>query len=201
MLKVKICGITNLDDALAAVKMGADALGFVLTKSPRQVSPQTARDIIAVLPPGVAKVGVFLNQPVDEVRELREFCGLDMVQLHGEESEVEAAALEPGVIKAFKIGNGQAPSSKAYPGCWLLLDTYHPEMPGGTGQTFDWSLARGLARQRDIFLAGGLHPGNVGQAIKEVNPYAVDVSSGVEMEPGRKDHGKIASFIAAAKSL
>ncbi len=197
--RVKICGITNLADALAACRLGADALGFVLAPSPRRVSPDQAKAIIAKLPPLVSTVGVFVDTPVEKVAGIRAYCGLDWVQLHGEEAPEQAAALGPRVIKALKLGPGREPYPQAYPGCALLLDTHHPSVAGGTGQSFDWSLAQGVARQRPVILAGGLHPDNVAQAIRQVQPYAVDVSSGVEKEKGVKDHERIASFIAQVR--
>ncbi|MBU4276894.1 MAG: phosphoribosylanthranilate isomerase [Proteobacteria bacterium] len=197
--RIKICGITSLDDALAACRLGADALGFVLAPSPRQVSPEQARAIIAALPPLVSTVGVFVDAPLVEVSELRRFCGLDWVQLHGDEGEDQAAALGRRVIKALRVSQERPPNAAAYPGCALLLDTYHPQAAGGTGQSFDWSLAQGIARQRPIILAGGLTPDNVSRAIKQVQPFAVDVSSGVEKQKGVKDHERIASFIAQVR--
>lgn len=199
--RIKICGITNLADALAACRLGADALGFVLAPSPRRVSPEAARDIIAQLPPLVSTVGVFVDAPLVEVNELRRFCGLDWVQLHGEEDEDQAASLGRRVIKALRVSAERRPDPAAYPGCALLLDTYHPQAVGGTGQSFDWGLAQGIARQRPIILAGGLTPDNVARAIKQVQPFAVDVSSGVEKEKGVKDHERIASFIAQVRRV
>jgi len=199
--RIKVCGITNLDDALAACRLGADALGFVLAPSPRQVSPEQARAIIAALPPLVSTVGVFVNASLVEVSELRRFCGLDWVQLHGGEDEDQAAALGRRVIKALRVSAERVPDAAAYPGCSLLLDTYHPQAVGGTGQTFDWGLAQGIARERPIILAGGLTPDNVNRAIKQVQPFAVDVSSGVEKEKGVKDHERIASFIAQVRRV
>jgi len=197
--RVKICGITNLADALAACRLGADALGFVLAPSPRQVSPDQARAIIAQLPPLVGTVGVFVDAPPVEVSVLRRYCGLDWVQLHGDEDEDQAAMQWPRVIKALRVAPGREPDPAAYPGCALLLDTYHPQEAGGTGQSFDWGLAVDIARRRPIILAGGLNPDNVARAIEQVQPYAVDVSSGVEKEKGVKDHERIASFIAQVR--
>ncbi|MCF8033041.1 MAG: phosphoribosylanthranilate isomerase [Desulfarculaceae bacterium] len=198
MTRVKICGITNREDALAACQAGAHALGFVLAESSRRVSPDQAREIITGLPPLVATVGVFVDAPPREVAELRAYCGLDWVQLHGSESETETASLGPRVIKALGVGAGREPDPAAYPGCALLLDAYDSSQAGGTGQSFDWSIAQDIARQRPIILAGGLTPKNVGAAIAQVQPFAVDVSSGVEIEKGKKDHELIASFLARA---
>lgn len=199
-VRVKICGLTNLADAHAAVAAGADALGFVLAKSPRQVSPGEVRTMVAQLPPLVATVGVFVETPVEEVARLKAWCGLDWAQVHGERAPDELKPLAPRVVKVLGMA-GQAPDPQAYPGCHLLLDTAVAGKSGGTGQVFDWGLAVELARQRPIILAGGLNPENVAQAIEIVKPFAVDVSSGVEREPGRKDHAKIRSFVARAKGL
>jgi phosphoribosylanthranilate isomerase len=200
MTRVKICGLTNLEDALAACRLGADALGFVLAQSPRRISPDAVRAIIRVLPPLVSTVGVFVNAEPEEMSQLRRYCGLDWVQMHGQEGEAEAASLGPRVIKALKVGPGLEPDANAYPGCALLLDTYDPQAAGGTGKSFDWSLARRIARIRPVILAGGLNPDNVARAIEQVQPFAVDVSSGVEIWKGKKDHERIANFIARVKT-
>lgn len=201
MVRVKICGITNVPDALAAARLGADLLGLVFAPSPRRVTPRQAWEIVAVLPPGVQTVGVFVDAPLEQVQEIRRHCGLHLVQLHGSESEGEAAALGPGVIKALKVEAGKTLDCRAYPGATLLLDTHVPGRQGGTGRSFDWDRAVEVARRRQVILAGGLSPANVSRAIEIVKPYAVDVSSGVENKPGRKDHDQIASFIARAKAV
>ena len=200
MTRVKICGLTNLADACAAVAAGADALGFVLAESPRRVSPDQVRAMVRRLPPLVATVGVFVDMPAREVARLKAWCGLDWAQLHGQEGGEEVEALGPRVIKVLSVGQ-KPPNSQAYAGACLLLDTAVPGRAGGTGQYFDWSLAVDLARQRPVILAGGLNPENVAQAIAIVKPFAVDVSSGVESEPGRKDHANIRSFVARVKGL
>lgn len=196
-MRIKICGITNLEDARAAVDLGADALGFVFAESERRISPEKARDITNQLPPFVAKVGVFVNAPLTHLRRIRDYCGLDAVQLHGEEDADYIQALGPGVIKALRL-NGKPLDE--LPDAALLLDAYDPQLRGGTGKLCDWSAAKELAKTRLVILAGGLGPDNVAQAIEQVKPYAVDVSSGVEIEPGRKDHDKIASFIKNARN-
>ena len=200
-VKVKICGLTNLEDARAAVASGADALGFVFAQSPRRVSLDQVRAIISALPPFVPTVGVFVNAALPELRQTRDYCGLDFLQLSGEESPELADALGRRAIKTLHVGKGPQPDVNAYPKAALLLDTFDAKAKGGTGRTFDWSLAVEIAKKRPIILAGGLNPENVGRAVALVKPYAVDVSSGVEIEPGRKDHDKIASFIARAKAL
>ncbi len=196
-MRIKICGITNLEDAKAAVHFGADALGFVFAESPRRISPEKARQITNQLPPFVAKVGVFVNAPMTHLRRVRDYCGLDAVQLHGEEGADYIKSLGPSVIKALRL-NGKPLGE--LPNAALLLDAYDPKLRGGTGKQCDWQRAQEIARDRLVILAGGLGPGNVVQAINQVKPYAVDVSSGVEREPGRKDHGKIASFINNART-
>jgi len=201
MVRVKICGITCLEDALAAVRHGTDALGFVFAPSVRQVTPEAARSIIGRLPALVTIVGVFVDAPPGWIMEVRRFCGLDAIQLHGDETEETVRLLRPRVIKVVHPeGNGSV-QYDGYAGATLLLDALTPEARGGTGRTFDWNLAVETARKRRIILAGGLTPDNVLHAVRKVQPYGVDVSSGVEMEPGRKDHAKIESFIRRAKSL
>ena len=199
--RVKICGITCPEDALAAVRSGADALGFVFAESPRRVTPDRARAIIRRLPLLMTTVGVFVDAPTGLIEEVRSFCQLDAVQLSGGESEEMVARLDGRVIKAVKVADGLRPDPKAFLSTTLLLDAYSPQVKGGSGMTFDWRLAVEPARQREIILAGGLNPENVIQAIETVHPYAVDVSSGVESKPGRKDHDKLSCFIHRAKKV
>jgi phosphoribosylanthranilate isomerase len=195
MVRVKICGLTNLDDALAAARLGADALGFVFADSPRRVEPEAVRRIVRQLPPLVTTVGVFADQPADEVLRIVDHCGLDLIQLHGRETEAQAERFGRRVIKAVPVENGREPAADAYPGCLLLLDSFSPVARGGTGRTFDWNLAREVAKKRPVILAGGLSPDNVGRAIDLVQPDAVDVCSGVEIFKGKKNHDRMASFI------
>jgi len=195
VVRVKICGITCLEDALAAAQAGADALGFVFAESPRRVTADQARAIIRRLPPLMTAVGVFVDAPTGLIEEVRNFCRLDAVQLSGEESEAMVTRLGGRVIKAVKVTDGLRPDPKAFLSATLLLDAYSPQVKGGSGMTFDWRLAVEPARRREIILAGGLNPENVIQAIETVRPYAVDVSSGVESKPGRKDHDKLSRFI------
>ena len=201
MVKIKICGITNREDALHAVACGADALGFVFyEKSPRCIEPEQARAIIAALPPFVASVGLFVNERPQRIEEIAAFCSLGLVQLHGDESP--EACLIPGrrVIKALRVRDAQSLERAAdYAVAGLLLDAWVPGTYGGTGHTFNWQLAARVARQRPVILAGGLTPENVAEAARAVRPYAVDVSSGVEAAPGKKDPEKVAAFIRAAK--
>ncbi|WP_447984086.1 phosphoribosylanthranilate isomerase [Nitrospira sp. Nam74] len=203
--KVKICGITNSDDALAAVEAGADALGFVFYKgSSRYVTADVVRRIIASLPPFVMPVGVFVNEDIKVVRDLMDSCGLALAQLHGDEPAAYCEQLGRPVFKAVRLRDmGSFLSLAEYKGRagvrGLVIDTYSESAYGGTGQTTDWSLAAEAAKAAPVLLAGGLTPENVGEAIIKVRPYGVDVSSGVEASPGKKDHAKVKAFIEAAK--
>lgn len=203
MVKVKICGITNLADALAAVEAGADALGFNFwTRSRRYLTPRAAREIVAQVPAGVLCVGVFVNEaaPVDVERAAAE-AGVGAVQLHGEETPEFCAEVRGfEVIKALRVGGRFRSEWVArFATEAVLLDAYSEGLPGGTGRTFDWALAKeARARVSKLYLAGGLTPDNVGAAVEQVGPYAVDVCSGVESAPGRKDAGRVRAFVAAA---
>lgn len=200
MVRVKICGITNLEDALAAVAAGADALGFVLAPSQRQVTPEKIAEIVTKLPPLLTKVGVFANMELEKVREIMASCSLDLAQLHGEESPEYCLTLSPRAIKAFRVKDDTFLSVlPRYKAAAFLLDSYDASLKGGTGQVFDWSLAQRAKDYGPVILSGGLTPENVRQAIKHVLPYGVDVSSGVESRPGKKDHKKLKAFIQAVK--
>lgn len=203
-VKVKICGITNLPDGMAAAEAGADALGFVFyDQSPRAISIESAATLSRQLPPFVLKVGVFVDAPEDlVVRAIRE-CGLNLLQFHGDETPEYCLQFGLMSMKAFRIRDAASLQAllEYHTDAWLL-DAYSPDKPGGTGETFNWDLA--LEAQgwgRPIFLAGGLIPENVAEAVRRAKPYAVDVSSGVEAAPGRKDHAKVRAFIQAAKSV
>jgi phosphoribosylanthranilate isomerase len=191
MVKVKFCGITNDQDAFRAVRLGVDALGFIFAPSPRQILPDKARRIIHSLPPFVQTVGVFVNEDPDTIRELVQFCGVQWVQLHGDESPKICRELMPHVIKAFQIKDESSfLGIQGYQGNVrsLLLDTYSKEKRGGTEKTFDWKLALGCNDYgMPIILSGGLGPSNVEKAIKTVRPYAVDINSGIEDSPGQKN--------------
>ncbi|MBM7854652.1 phosphoribosylanthranilate isomerase [Desulfohalotomaculum tongense] len=197
-VRVKICGIQDLTTALAAVKYGAHALGFVFAPSFRQVSPDQAREISLNLPPFVSRVGVFVNASIDEVRRIAAYCNLDFVQLHGDEPPRYASELGLPVIKAFRVKDITVLRQAAeYPARAVLLDAYTPGAAGGTGHTFNWQWLKEVRVKCPVILAGGLTPDNVAAAIKAVRPYAVDVSSGVETG-SRKDLQKIALFIRRA---
>ena len=204
MVKIKICGITNLEDALLAAELGADALGFIFyPKSPRKVAPETAREIIAQLPPFVASVGVFVDEAATVVQELVARVGLDWVQLHGQESPEYCRNLGRRVIKGFRIKDENSlmelePYRDAVQA--FLLDTYKKGQVGGTGTTFDWRLALEAKQYGQIILAGGLTPENVAQAIAAARPQAVDAASGTEAAPGRKDPAKLRAFFRAVSS-
>ncbi|SNB44647.1 phosphoribosylanthranilate isomerase [Geobacter sp. DSM 9736] len=202
MTRVKICGITNLDDALMAVQAGADALGFVFHKrSPRCITPEAAAAVIREIPPFVQTVGLFVNEEVEYVNETSDLCRLDLVQLHGDEAPGYCGLVRRRVIKAFRVKDMESLGPIGnYRVTGYLLDAFSPKAYGGTGVAFNWEIAK-VAREQfsPIILAGGLTPENVAQAVKAVDPFAVDVSSGVESLPGRKDRDKVASFIRLAK--
>ena len=199
--RVKICGITNIGDARHASACGADALGFVFYPgSPRFVNPDMARRIIADLPPLVTTVGLFVNEPPARIREMVEFCGLDTVQLHGDEEPDQCSYPPCRVIKALRLKEQMDDSVfSSYQVAALLLDAYVPDRFGGTGQQCNWEQAALIAVQQRVILAGGLNPENIAEAVRQVRPYGVDVSSGVEREPGQKDPDKVVSFIRMAK--
>jgi len=204
-VKVKICGITNLPDANAAVEAGADALGFMFAEqSPRRLTRPAAAAIIRQLPPFVSRVGVFVNPPAESVRQAVSECGLDTLQFHGEETPEFCRQFAPlKTCKAFRIQDSESLKRlPAYQTDAWLLDSWVAGKAGGTGETFNWSLAAAAKEYGcPVILAGGLRPENVAQAIHEVWPYAVDVSSGVESAPGHKDHDLLRAFIAAVRSI
>ena len=201
--RIKVCGITRLEDALRAVELGADALGFNFYRpSPRYIAPQTARAIIQRLPPFVTPVGVYANETdMDRVAAVAADAGVGAVQLHGPQFP-ELAGPPAGyyLIRAVAVEEDFKTEVLAdLKANAFLLDAYHPRLSGGTGKQFNWELARDANRFGPIILAGGLNPGNVGHAIREVRPYAVDVASGVETAPGRKDPALLRAFFAAVQ--
>ncbi len=207
MVKVKVCGITNLKDALKAVEFGADALGFnFYPSSPRYISPEQAQAILVELPPRVCNIALFVNEPKVKVQEVlgdsclpdgrQAFSGL---QFHGEESGEYCRGWELKVIKAFRIKDQESlVGINGFPADFYLLDSWAPGY-GGSGSPFSWSWLEGLTADR-LVLAGGLDAQNIGEAIRQVHPYGVDVCTGVETRPGVKDHGKLKEFILAAKA-
>lgn len=201
-VKVKICGITNVEDGLAAAEAGADALGFVFCESsPRRVSLEAASAIIRQLPPFIMKVGVFVDAPVEQVFRAVNVCGLSLLQFHGDEPPDYCNQFGLMSMKAFRIRDASSLEPlRSYPTEAWLLDTCVAGKPGGTGATFNWELALPAMRWgMPIFLAGGLTPENVAEAVRRMRPYGVDVSTGVEREPGRKDAAKVRAFIQAAR--
>lgn len=217
-VRVKICGIKDYRAAAAAVDAGADAVGFVLYgPSARKVAPETAKKIIDALPPFVITVGVFVNAPLEVVRKITSFCGLNVVQLHGREPPDFCRKVGTRVIKAFRVKKTAEHEADSEQGCFtvsetelesvnrypvdaLLFDAYAPHAVGGTGRTFDWTVLAGKKFRLPVILAGGLNPQNVAAAVRMVRPYAVDVSSGVESN-GEKDTAKIKDFIRQAKGV
>ena len=202
-VRVKICGITSEEDALLAVEAGADALGFIFyERSSRFISPDNAKAIISKLPPFIARVGVFVNAPADQIERAIEQGGINVIQLHGDETAEFAAQFSIPVIKAIRVKNHESISTLAtFQSSAFLLDSYVEGQLGGSGATFNWTLA-GKAKDlgRPIILAGGLTPLNIREAIRTVQPYGVDVSSGVEHSPGKKDAAKVSEFISNAKT-
>lgn len=196
---VKICGITTEDDALLAVAMGADAVGFVFAPSPRQVTPLVVYDIIRRLPPEVLTVGVFRNESPSRVVDIANRSGIKAVQLHGNERPEEAIEIARSirrVYKAFPAGSPLVHRALEYPSDMVLVDSAQP----GSGEVFDWSMVEDVPAGLKVILAGGLNAENVAHAIEVVNPWGVDVSTGVESAPGRKDPRKVRAFITAARS-
>lgn len=202
--KIKICGITNLDDARYCAAAGADFLGFVqYDGSPRYVDPPTCRQIIEWVA-GPKPVGVFVNEDLQTVNEISSEAGFEFVQLHGNEEPELCAQTDLPVIKAFRISSDMTeerlrPMLDRYAGTvqYFLLDTYHPDRHGGTGMTFSWNLAAAIAEDYDIFLAGGITPDNLQKAVHKVRPLGIDVSSGVEASPGHKDFDKLQALFDA----
>ena len=195
--RVKVCGITRRDDALLAADLGASAIGFVFWPgSPRYVEPETAAAIARELPADVAPVGVFVDPTVGEVRLIAAEVGLAAVQLHGDEPATLCDGLPYRVLKAVPVaGEATCAAAERVPArITVLLDARDPLRRGGTGRTVDWGVAADVAARRRIFLAGGLCPENVGEALRTVRPYGIDVSSGVEAQPGRKDGGRLRDF-------
>ena len=202
-VRVKICGITSLEDALLAVESGADALGFIFhAASPRNIAPAEAKKIIGKLPPFVTPVGVFVNQTAEAVAGVVSLTGIHAAQLHGDETPELCSELSFPVIKAFRVKDRTSlERASEYNVSALLLDSYVPGQLGGTGARFNWELAiEAIQGGTPVILAGGLTPDNIAEAVVTVAPFAVDVSSGVELAPGRKDAKKVREFIRKAKN-
>lgn len=203
-VKVKICGITNREDAQAAVAAGADLLGFVFCEdSPRHVTVAEAAAIAQLVPPQVVRVGLFVNAPEELVAEAMSGCGLQLLQFHGDETPEYCRQFGAMSMKAFRMKDAETLQHlREYPTDAWLLDAFVPGQRGGTGHTFNWELAVAAVKLgKPVFLAGGLTPENVAEAVHQVRPFGVDVSSGVEAAPGKKDHAKVRAFVQAAKSV
>ena len=196
MIRIKICGICDLESARTAVEAGADLIGFHFCDSDRRVSPEEAKAIVDELPVRPRIVGVFIDQHPDEVRRIAEHVDLDLLQLHGS----EAPGFEAGrpVMKVLKVREGEVPGAGRWPDP-IMLDTWSADQRGGTGRTWDWEVARALVESRRVFIAGGLQPGNVGKVVSELRPYGVDVSSGVESRVRVKDPAKVRAFVHAVR--
>jgi len=203
-IKIKICGITNEDDAIQIALLGIDVLGFVFAKSPRQVELETARNIISKLPSFVSTVGVFVNQPVEFMRKAVEYSGIDYIQLHGDEGIDVCLEMFPRVIKAARIKDKedveQLITYKDFVRAFLL-DKYSQKLYGGTGEVFDWSIAKYAINLLDkpVILAGGITPDNCITAVNEVKPFGIDISSSVEIFPGKKDISKVKELLKKIK--
>lgn len=199
-MKVKICGITDAATGIAAARYGADAIGFVFAESKRRVTIEKAKEIIAQLPEEVLKVGVFVNETKDQIENIASLTGLTHIQLHGDETAVFSESLSLPVIKAVSFqGNGSLEATKEFPSEYILLDSPKGKYRGGNGTTFDWSeVDREILAGKKVILAGGLHEGNVEDAIRIIQPVMVDVSSGVETD-GKKDIKKIKAFLEKVK--
>ncbi|MEE9443778.1 MAG: phosphoribosylanthranilate isomerase [candidate division Zixibacteria bacterium] len=201
MTRIKICGITNYDDAAFAVVSGADALGFIFAESPRRISQKAAKEITQALSPFVNKIGVFVDEPIGVIAETIIDCRLDAVQIHGDINFDDLKQLPIPFIKTFRICDERdldiiQTSNLSY----FHLDTYQPGKMGGTGKQFDWNIAKEASRYGRVILSGGLNPENISQALETVQPYAVDVCGGVEDKPGKKNHEKIKKFINEVRS-
>jgi len=199
MIKIKICGITNKEDAAWAVNLKVDALGFIFADSPRRVKPEIVQGIIELVPPFISSVGVFVNEDRKKVKEIAESCGLTTLQFHGRESPSYCEGFKQKIVKAFRVKDKsvlkKAVQYKDKVDAYLL-DTYSPSKYGGTGKTFDWRIAKEIKEfGLPIILSGGLNPENIREAISEVEPYGVDVSSGVEERPGKKNMEKLINFV------
>jgi len=202
-VKVKICGITNLEDAMAAVTAGCDAIGFVFyKKSPRYISPEKAKSIISNVPANILTIGVFVEAKEDTVKRIAKFCNLDMLQFHGDQKPSFCDKFKNyRIIKVFRVKNKIDPKEVSeYNVFACLFDTFDVARLGGTGKKFNWKLVRGLdCAKRTIFLSGGLNEKNVSKAIRALKPDWVDASSSVEAKPGKKDHKKLKKFIQKVK--
>lgn len=204
MTQVKICGITNEEDALYAVHCGAAALGFIFyPHSPRYIKPEDARKIIGVLPDELVKVGVFVNEKADEIKKIVKYCGLDMIQLHGDESlDLCKEFLADRIIKAVELKNeDDLNHALNYAVAALLVDSRHAGLYGGTGKKANWKLAGRIKNKKSLILSGGLNEKNIAEALQAVAPAALDINSGVELISGKKDHAKLARIFDIIRAV
>lgn len=203
MVRVKVCGITTPEDARLAASAGADAIGLIFAESPRRIGVKQARRIADVLPEGVSKVGVFVNSEPQEILEVAEAVGLDYAQLHGDEAPDVVEALQScglGVIKALRVRDADSLAAMdGYGADFFLLDSYSERVRGGSGERFDWALAKAMKGCVNIFVSGGLTPENVREAVEFLRPYGVDASSSLEDAPGKKNGERVRRFVSAAK--
>jgi phosphoribosylanthranilate isomerase len=201
-VRIKVCGNTAVDTAMVAVDAGADMLGFIMVEgTPRTVTPARARAIAAEMPPDVDLVGVFADRPIGDVAEIAAEVGFTVVQLHGEETWEDAAALDLPVIKGRRLESAGAAARVSWPpGGLLLVDAHRPDLPGGTGQVFPWEWAEDLALHYRLMVSGGLHAGNVGDAVRHLWPWGVDASSRLESSPGVKDPERVREYVRAARA-
>jgi phosphoribosylanthranilate isomerase len=195
-IQVKICGICDAEGAQAAIEAGADLIGFHFCRSDRRVTPEEAKAIVDGLSLRPTIVGVFIDQDAEEVRQIADFVGLDLLQLHG--SETPGFDAGRPVMKVLKVRDGQVPDADEWPDP-IMLDSWSADQRGGTGLTWDWERARELLASRKVFIAGGLEPGNVGKVVSQFKPYGVDVSSGVESAVRVKDPAKVRAFVHAVR--
>ena len=203
MVKAKVCGITNPKDGAFAAESGADAIGLVFAESPRKVSVEEAQEIVAALPEGVLKVGVFVNEEPEEVLRIVREVGLDYAQLHGDETPETVTVLREGGVKVMKAlrvrDEGSLAALEGYGADLVMLDAWSKKAQGGTGERFDWTLAKSLKGRGNIVVSGGLNPENVREAISFFEPYGVDASSSLEEAPGKKNEERVRRFVSAAK--
>jgi phosphoribosylanthranilate isomerase len=196
MTWIKICGITNIEDGLKAASLGVDSLGFIFAPSPRRVDPDVAKKIILALPKTLLKVGVFVNEDPEEVLRVAKYCGINGLQFHGKELPEYCQKFIYPVFKAIHIRDLESLKDlEKYHNVFIILDTYSPVQAGGTGSPFSWKIALRAKEKGNFILSGGLNPSNVGKAIKKVRPWGVDVCSGVEEYPGKKNSIKMVDFI------
>jgi phosphoribosylanthranilate isomerase len=201
MTRIKVCGNTNLEDVTLALELGVDLLGFIFTRSKRQITIDQGRTLTASIPAQVERVGVFIDEPTSRIAEVIEACALNAVQLYRPITEADRRLGIP-LLAAVRIGEGRDTLDNGHRSPdRLLLDTYRPDTDGGgTGQPWNWELATSFGRGQPIIVSGGLRPDNVSQAIRRLRPWGVDVCSGVETEPGKKDPGKLRAFVAAVRA-